>query len=593
MIEAGETPANNSANGANGDGTHYRESAAKQFCRIMLQSIYDQSEASDDTYTDKAIMQKLVSYMNGNAAEAAKSGDWSAVFPEMASDVSAVGVVPGAEKQTVDNFYYRTSIEKSLQLGLLHKNGENLFKPTQTITVGEFARGMEKAFGLEANSLTSYNKTYAELQAEGATLSEAKYVSAADETARMLDNDEAGEGNVTVTVTQPTGGTITVYNESAYHTATADIPAGVTSGQVIADNDYFTLTAPTEIGSGTDKSGVFAENSGVSTNYIDFRNSNPEKKVKYTAKADGVISVYARFQGSKAIELVGSTTQSKYVESDTSTAGSTEWAYGVVHFNVEAGKTYDLYARGGTGRLFGIMYASNDYPQSTSTLHANEGDTIRISAVPSENYVNGSIIVNGEAVSTSKEYTFTLNGNTTVTAEFTSEPALVENTVIASDAALTREAMGAIMYDAYQKADKTIMSGYMGQNGGVPTPDDPNYDPNIKYEGTPYIPLTGWGALTDKEELSDVLYAKVKAAYNLGLIRSEQGIARGSISVGDELEPKAEVTRAKAAKALVFAYILTQPQSGESQSLPDGVNHAAETAEIVAPNQEAQTVVFE
>jgi hypothetical protein len=238
------------------------------------------------------------------------------------------------------------------------------------------------------------------------------------------------------------------------------------------------------------------------------------------------------------------------------------------------------------------MYASNDYPQSTSTLHANEGDTIRVSAVPSENYVNGSIIVNDEAVSTSKEYTFTLSGNTTVTAKFTSEPALVENTVIASDAALTREAMGAIMYDAYQKADKTIMSSYMGQNGGVPTPDDPNYDPNIKYEGTPYIPLTGWGALKDKEELSDVLYAKVKAAYNLGLIRSEQGIARGSIAVGDELEPKAEVTRAKAAKALVFAYILTQPLSGESQSVPDGVNHAAETAEIVTPNQDAQTVVF-
>ena len=70
-------------------------------------------------------------------------------------------------------------------------------------------------------------------------------------------------------------------------------------------------------------------------------------------------------------------------------------------------------------------------------------------------------------------------------------------------------------------------------------------------------------------------------------MRSEQGIARGSIALGNQLEPKAEVTRAKAAKTLVFAFILTQEPRGESQTLPDGINHASETAEIAVPNEDA------
>lgn len=589
-VEAGETPANNSANGANGDGTHYREAAAKQFCRIILKSIYDQANAAADEYTDKAIMQSLVPYMKDGVAAAAESGDWSAVFPEMASDVSAVGVIPGAEQQPESSFYYRTSIEKALQLGVLHKDNDNLFKPTQTITVGEFARGMEKAFGLEENALTSYTKTYAELQAEGAAVNENAAMSAAEDMAIAEGGEAAGDGEIVVTVEQPAGGVVTVYNESAYKTSTTDITGSETSGQVIADNEYYTLTAPSEIAGGTDKGGVFAGNSDVSTGYVEFRN-NGTKEFTYTAKADGTLTVYGRVGGNKTVELKpeSGTTQSSYINDSIEPVEGSN-VYGTIHFNVTAGTTYQLYTRGGTGRLYGIEYASNNYPQSTSTLYANIGDTIRVVAAPSENYVNGSIIVNGEEISTSKEAVFELTGETTVTAAFISEPALVETTVIASDAALTREAMGAILYDAYQLADKTIMSQYMGQNGGVPTPDDPNYDPNIKYEGSPYIPLTGWGALTDKGELTDSLYAKVKAAYNAGLIRPETGIARGSIALGTELEPKAEVTRAKAAKALVFCYTLTQPLSNESQMIPGGINHAAEAAEISAPNADALSV---
>ena len=79
--------------------------------------------------------------------------------------------------------------------------------------------------------------------------------------------------------------------------------------------------------------------------------------------------------------------------------------------------------------------------------------------------------------------------------------------------------------------------------------------------------------------------------YNLGLIRSETGIARGAISNGKMLEPKAEVTRAKAAKTLVFAFILTQPLNGESQTIPEGYG-IKEPSEIALPNTEALTTVF-
>lgn len=596
MIEAGETPANNSANGANSDGTHYRESAAKQWCRIMLQSIYDQSVASEDIYTDRDIMKELVSYMPQEVVDAAKTGDWSAVFPEMALDVSAVGVVPEAQKQAEENYYYRTSIEKALQLGLLHKDSSNLFKPTQTITVGEFARGIEKAFGLEENSLTSYNKTYAELSGLSSLSSAENEIFETVSLSNDSTVDESGEGTTAITVEQPEGGTVTVYNESAYHTATADMSGSENSLEQIADNDYFMITAPENIKGGTDKSGVFASNAEISTGYIEtaMTSSIKDKYMVYTAKESGILTLYLRFVGNKVIaceDAESGQIKQIYINNEIE-AGSSDNIYGTVTFDVEKGKTYKLYSQGGTSRIFGVQYASTDYPQSTSKLYAGEGDTIRVVAFANEGYVNDSIIINGSAVSTSKEYKFTLEGDTTVTASFTQEPSLVETTIVASDAALTREVMGAILYDAYQMADKTIMSQYMSQNGGVPSPDDPNYDPNIKYEGSPYIPLTGWGVLTDKEDLSDDLYAKVKAAYNLGLIRPETGIARGSIVLGTELEPKTEVTRAKAAKTLVFAFILTQPLNGESQTLPDGINHGAETAEIEVPNPDAPSSVL-
>lgn len=593
-VEAGETPAENAANGANSDGTHYREAAAKQWCRIMLQSIYDQSVASNDTYTDKDIMQELVSYMPDSVVEAASTGDWSKVFPEMASDVSAVGVVPGASQQSESSFYYRNNIEKALQLGLLHKNDNNLFMPNETVTVGEFARGAEKAFGLDENTLTNYTKTYAELQSEGAAALQSSDEAAA-QTASLTGGAEPASGDITVTVQQPEGGSVMVYNETQRTAYTANITKGITANQVISDNEYFTLTAPSEVVEKSRDDAVFPDNPAITKDGIEFRNSNPEKIVKYDAKASGTITVYCYFQDHKNIQLAdsnGNVLQSKYMN-DEPAAGNGSWLTGVVHFNVEAGNSYQLWARGGTGQIYGVMY-EGEYPQSDTRLMVNSGDTVRIVASADSGYLFNSIVVGGYNASSAREYSIIVTSDTVVSAVFYKEPEVID-AYIPSDAALTREAMGAILYDAYLAAYGKNEDGswnkveYMNQNGAVPSPDDPNYDPNIQYEGSPYIPLVGWGALSDTDELNSSLYAKVKEAYNLGLVRSEQGIARGSIALGNELEPKAEVTRAKAAKSLVFAFTLTQEPKGESQTLPDG-NHAADTAEIVLPNDNAPTV---
>lgn len=351
------------------------------------------------------------------------------------------------------------------------------------------------------------------------------------------------------------------------------------------------LRAPSEIVKKVDNGGVFALNKNITTSAIEIRN-NGTKQPEYVAKEDGVLTLYLMFVDHKIITCenkTDGTTSTKYINNTTIAGTTKDNKYNAVTFDVKAGKTYQVYTNGGTGRLFGIQYESNDYPHSTTSLVAKANDKIKVVALPNEYYINKSILVDGEVIGTSKEATFTATKDSNVTAEFTAEPPLVEDTIVASDAALTREVMGAILYDAYQKADKSIIDMYIAQNGSVPSPDDPNYDPNIKYEGTPYIPLTGWGVLDDKAAINTDLYQKLKKAYNLGLIRTESGIARGSVSNGKIIEPKIEVTRAKAAKSLVFCFMLTQPMGNESQLLPNG-NQAALTQEIQTVNTNAPTV---
>ncbi len=688
--EAGELPGGyggSTANGGKSDGTHFKESASRQWCRIMLQSIYDQSVAQTDTYKDKAIMSELIGYVKKDVSDSVKTGDWSKVFPEMASDVSAVGIIPGAEKQPKDNYYYRNSIEKVLSLGIMKKGNDNKFLPVNTISVGEFARSVEKAFGLAENSLTSYTKTYAELKASGATeiggettddasisnveisggntvvtlkniesgivvavkhngkkvesmkkadvsgkvvtlegiAADTVYVWDSLESMKPLckafevpgtaaENAEtkaddvalAANGEFTVSVTQNEGGKVTIYNESDYANETVDIVnGGVTSKMEISDNSYFKLTAPETIVNKNDSGGVFADNKAISTGYIEIRNDDLTKHIVYNAKESGKVIVYLRHDGAKLVTCENKTdskSEQKYMNG-TTTAGSKGNVYAGVEFTVESGKEYEIYTNGGTGRLFGVQFTT-EQETSTESLSVNNGTKVKVVAErENAQWILNSIIVNGEKVTKKgeKEYTFTVSGNTTVSAEFLAnpEPTLVETTLIASDAPLTREAMAAVLYDAYLLKFGKGSDGswnkpdYMTKyNGAMVSPDSPNYDPNIVYEGNVYYPLRGWDAVKDIDTINKALYGKAKEVYNLGLMRADTTVARGSASNGENFEPKTEVTRARAAKALGFIYVLTQPVDGENQVLPNG-NLAGETAEIIAPNRGALTVPME
>jgi lysophospholipase L1-like esterase len=140
------------------------------------------------------------------------------------------------------------------------------------------------------------------------------------------------------------------------------------------------------------------------------------------------------------------------------------------------------------------------------------------------------------------------------------------------DAALTREAMGAILADAYHHkfaARPRYMTDY---NGKSVVPGMPGYDPNLDTgtKGAMYYPLVDWRGLTDSADIAPAYMAKVRDAYELGLIRSENGIARGRMANGRLLEPRAVVSRAKAAKALYFMWVLAQPPQAENDAVTTG-----------------------
>lgn len=135
-----------------------------------------------------------------------------------------------------------------------------------------------------------------------------------------------------------------------------------------------------------------------------------------------------------------------------------------------------------------------------------------------------------------------------------------------ADGPLSREAMGAMLLDAYRARFKETPKYMSDYNGKTVVPGAPGYDPNLDSgaQGAMYYPLVAWTRLADTAELSPHYAAKVKQAYELGLIRSEAGIARGRMVNGTRLEPQAPVTRAKAAKALYFMWVLGQPPKAEN-----------------------------
>lgn len=138
-----------------------------------------------------------------------------------------------------------------------------------------------------------------------------------------------------------------------------------------------------------------------------------------------------------------------------------------------------------------------------------------------------------------------------------------------ADGELTREAMGAILADAYHARFGTRPKYMTDYNGKTVVPGMPGYDPNLDSgaKGAMYYPLVDWSKLEDTAAVAPAYAARVRDAYQLGLIRSENGIVRGRMVNGTLLEPKTGVTRAKAAKALYFMWVLGQPPQAENHTL--------------------------
>ncbi|URZ05141.1 GDSL-type esterase/lipase family protein [Clostridium felsineum] len=143
-----------------------------------------------------------------------------------------------------------------------------------------------------------------------------------------------------------------------------------------------------------------------------------------------------------------------------------------------------------------------------------------------------------------------------------------------SSSILTREVMGAILDDAYHSKFSEKPKYMTDYNGKTVVPGDPNYDPNLDSgaKGVMYYPIISYEQLKDTSSISAQYVDKIKDAYNLGLIRSENGIARGKMQDGNLFEPAVQVTREKAAKTLYFMWVM----SNDVNDLDDlsHINHA-------------------
>lgn len=134
---------------------------------------------------------------------------------------------------------------------------------------------------------------------------------------------------------------------------------------------------------------------------------------------------------------------------------------------------------------------------------------------------------------------------------------------------LTREKMALLVYrvfllcfpvtevpadpDRPAYAKPPYMTDY---NGSGIAFDDPNYDPNLTGQSAMYYPLVPWEQLTDRDQITPPCRRAVRECYRLGLIRSENGIARGRMLCGTSFDPLTVVTREKAAKELYFLQTL-------------------------------------
>ncbi len=584
-IEAGETAGKtNSGSYANGhpdnkiDGTHYKEAAAKQWARIIAEDIYAQKGA-------------LADLLDADVKKACEDGNWTEhVFPEMANDVSTIGNTSAETKSQGDNAYYRNQIEKMLQLGVMAKDAEGNFYPQKDMTVGGFAKALTELWDLDETVLSEYmdNSEPVETEApatdapvtdepvvtDAPTVDAVKIVATYDADGRLVSvksEDIKYDG----TVEKVDGAKVFVWDsldsmkpavapkaeaaslaegaEGDYLPVNGKYAEGdtITAGDVMMDTDLVTVTACGDTTTVKAGGGTFTSNLCFQLRLDKDYSGDPATVagkagsigLLVTPKVDGRLSIEAKVGSGKTMKVTdGANTMGEFAN-DT---GASQFP--TIIADLKAGVTYCVFERGGTGEVYGIRF-------------------VDAANVP------------------------TPTPEPTVDPNATAEPELVDYTPISGKAALTREAMAAIIYDAYEAKFGKAADGswnkpkYMTDyNGTTVTPDSPEYDPNLTGKDAQYYPLVGWGVIEDKDEIATPLYAKVKDVYNLGLMRSEKDIARGSMKNGTAMEPTVIVTRAKAAKELYFLYNLIQPVKGENQVIP-GENMAfTKTESLVEPD---------
>lgn len=579
-LEAGESAGKtNSGSYANGhpdnkiDGTHYKEAYAKQLARIIAQDIY--AKKSDDK------LGILADALKAGVKEACEDGDWTKnVFPEMAKDVSTVG---GASQGT--NAYYRNQIEKMLQLGVMAKDAEGNFNPEAQMTVGGFAKSMTELWNLDSAVLSDYMgevttaPTTAVTTAPTAPVTEEttaptekppfsetaalKFVAKYDANGRLLSASVEDIMYNSESIIAPVDGAkVFVWNKADMQPLCTPITSSVASLSAAGDTLTWVCSAA--------DSGCAAGHElfpGLTTLFAD--NKNNGKYIQAKDNCDWNDSTGSATSGA-GLKFVAP--EDGVITLTLSSLGSGKSAH-----IIEEGKT------------LAEAIANIDGPNTVLSGFVTGGKTYYLIGKGTKPGMSEAKFVPGAPATPSPK--------PTVDPNKTPEPELVERTPIDASAALTREAMAAILYDAYdakfgKKADGSwnkpvYMTDY---NGTALSPDDPNYDPNLTGESSQYYPLVGWGAITDADSIDGSLYAKVKEVYNLGLMRSEKGIARGKMINGTEIEPKTVVTRAKAAKELFFLYGLIQDKKAENHIIP-GENMAAVKVEpLVTPDPSKPSV---
>jgi len=145
-IEAGETPGKtNSGSYANGhpdnkiDGTHYKEALSKQFSRLIIEEIYENSRNNDETAVG------LSNLLRKDVLEAVEKNDWSEIYPEICNDT-----ISGP------NSYYRNQIEKLVELGVMSKDDNGNFNPKNDMMVREYISDLCKLLNISSSKIRGY-----------------------------------------------------------------------------------------------------------------------------------------------------------------------------------------------------------------------------------------------------------------------------------------------------------------------------------------------------------------------------------------------------------------------------------------------------